>query len=160
MKRWITILVLIQVLVLVFFNSSSANTAITNTFPKSIVTQQISESELATRFKNILDEELWPEENDFLDEELSRGEVVITPSAARELTNLMRSAAATVVQQRAFNRIREAEDNIRGFARSLLENGNRNSAGTIRITIDTINRTMRPPYKVMALGFCPLFPIC
>ncbi len=150
MKRWIISLNLLQVLGLLCFNASPANTPgqrAANTV------QQVSEAELAERF------------NAILDEELSGDKVCVATSAARQLDALMKDSAATVVREKAFNRVTEAEKNIRAFAKALLEKGAAES-GRVSISTFTITMVMHPRPSLPSPGqtkkslFCPLFPIC
>ncbi len=150
MNRWIITLTLLQIPALLSFNAPSANTAAIQTGV------QISQAELTKKFDDILDKELAGEN------------VCITPSAARRLHALMTNSAAKIITAKAFNRVGEAEQNIRVFAKVLRENGTQQSGAT-KITVDTIDNVVsqgvEPPTNVGGGGsvrdvFCPLFPIC
>ena len=116
-----------------------------------------SESDLANRF------------NELLDQELSGKNVCIEPSAARALEALMKEGAARVLQEKALSREPESELNIKSFGKSLLLRGI-TTDGQIRITTSTISALMAEKiegfYSPLCFcggggwSFCPLFPIC
>jgi hypothetical protein len=108
--------------------------------------KQASEEELTKRF------------DELLDKELSEKKVCVAPSAARELGNLMRQAAQTIIQEKAFHRLSEAEKNVKEFASELIINGDTDS-GQIKITSRAIRRTFGQTSEPGA-GLCPLYPIC
>jgi hypothetical protein len=155
MKRWIASLMLVQILGLLCFTPSSANTP----------AAQISETLLTDKF------------NAIIDTELSGETVCLTPSASRQLNILMANSARKIIKERAFNRVAEAEKNIKEFAKVLLANGTQQS-GRTRVTVDTIEEvtSRQPPSNTGAIDppdtvggssegggkgrFCPLFPIC
>lgn len=153
MKLRIALIAVVQ-LGLLYVNASSANTAATGTFSHN-TNAQISEIELTKRF------------NAVLDKELSGENVCVTTSAARQLNVLMIASAQKIISEKAFNRVAEAEENIKKFAKVLLTNGTQ--SGHTRITSDTveqiISRSTEPPTnegggnQVRDL-FCPLFPLC
>lgn len=155
MKSRIVILTVIQLIGLLCLNAPSANTAAVHT-PSLNTNAQISEAELTTRF------------NAILDAELSGENVCVTISAARELNTLMATSARKIVNERAFDRVAEAEANVRKFAKVLLKNGTQ--SGHTRITTEIlasiISTTTEPPESTGGgVGdvrnlFCPLFPIC
>jgi hypothetical protein len=152
-KRRIVIMTVVQVIGLLYFNVLQANTAAIET--SSIQgNQPISESELTRRFNTILDNEL------------SGENVCVTVSGARRLNALMTTSAQKIISERAFNRVGEAETNIKKFAKTLLKNATQ--SGRTRITPETIENTIgmtEPPESSGGPGeirdlFCPLFPIC
>jgi len=153
MKPRIVVVTLVQVVGLLCFSALRADTAAIGT-SSTPVNQQPSEAELTKRF------------NAILDKELSGENVCVTISAARELNALMTTAAQKVVSARAFDRVNEAEENVRKLAKALLKNGTQ--AGQTRITSETIASLMASPTEPpdSAGGpnvrdlFCPLFPIC
>jgi hypothetical protein len=154
MKPRIVILTVIQLIGLLCLNAPSANTAAVHT-PSLNTNAQISEAELTTKF------------NAILDAEFSGENVCVTISAARELNTLMKTSAQKIVNERAFNRVAEAEGNVRKFAKALLKNGTQ--SGHTRITTEILGNiisTTEPPESTGGgVGdvrnlFCPLFPIC
>ena len=167
MKRRIHIVTVLQLIALLCLSGLPANTRAVGT-SSTQGNQQPSEAELATRF------------NAILDKELSGEKVCVTISAARELNALMTAAAQKLVKAKAFDRVGEAEANVRKFAKALLKNGT--EAGVTRITHETIAGLMsatattateppesaggpetgggRGPRKGLGDLFCPLFPIC
>ena len=109
---------------------------------------QVSEADLADRFNKVLDKEL------------SGANVCVAPSAARKLADVMKAAAAKIVQAKAFARAEEADKNIRAFAGRLLEAGP-DSSGRVRITPEDVDLVLgRVPVDPSEGGLCPLFPIC
>lgn len=150
MKRWIASLMLVQILGLLCFTPSSANTPVS----------QVSESELTKKF------------NAIIDAELSGENICLTSSAARRLNTLMSNSASKIIKERAFNRVGEAEKNVKLFAQAILANGTQQSGRTriSEITIDQVtskeSSTIEPPTtqgggsEPARISFCPLFPIC
>ena len=154
MKRRIAIVTVVQLSALLCFSLLQANTAAIET--SSIQgNQPISEPELISRFNTVLDNEL------------SGENVCVTVSAARQLNALMTASAQKIIREKVFNRVGEAETNIRKFARTLLQSATQ--SGHTRITTETIekiisNTTESPEStgggtNVREL-FCPLFPLC
>ena len=161
MKLRIIIVTLVQVIGLLCFSALPADTAAIGT-SSTQGNQQPSEAELTKRF------------NAILDKELSGEKVCVTISAARELNALMTTAAHKVISEKAFDRVGEAEENVRKLAKALLKNGTQ--AGNTRITSETIASLMAratttdtdPPESAGGPDsnasvrdlICPLFPIC
>ena len=153
MKRRIAIVTVVQLIALLCFGVLQANTAAGET--SSIQgNQPISEPELIGRF------------NAVLDKELSGENVCVTVSAARQLNALMTASAQKIIREKVFNRVGEAETNIKKFAATLLQNATQ--AGHTRITTETIENIIRnttePPESTGGPNvrelFCPLFPLC
>src|SRR5689334_17317896 len=123
MRRRILIFTVLQLITLVCLSGLPGNTTAIGT-SSTQGNQQPSEAELANRF------------NAVLDKELSGEKVCVTISAARELNALMTAAAQKLVKAKAFDRVGEAEANVRKFAKGLVKNGT--EAGVTRITHETI----------------------
>jgi hypothetical protein len=153
MKLLIAGFTLMQILALLSSNTPFANRANLNTYTVNGLSK-VSKAELTRRF------------NDILDKELSGKDVCVSTPAARQLNDLMSNAAATVVREKAFDKIPEAETNIKDLARRLqtgiCAEDDPGESTLIRITPYTINCTLHytGSRTSSSLSLCPLFPIC
>jgi len=117
--------------------------------PKSPAVPPMTEAQLIDRFTRILEEQL------------EKDDVCVSFKASVEIQKRIRLGAVTIVTENAFERLPEADQNFKIFARDIKRLAESFRGGhPIRITLDDIRKKLvRDDFK-SSFGLCPLFPIC